>query len=117
MRVYLAGPMRGIPYFNFPAFHAAAAKLRAEGHEVFSPAELDESMHDKEFSTSNPTGDLVKAARDYGFDLRYVLARDLEYICLKADAVVLLPGWEKSQGATAERAVAIALGLKVVEFK
>ena len=116
MRIYLAGPMRGIPYFNFPAFHAAAAKLRTEGHEVFSPAELDESMHGEGFSKENKTGDLVQAARNYGFDLRYVLARDLEYICIKADAVALLPGWEKSQGATAERAVAIALGLKVIEL-
>ena len=41
MRVYIAGPMSGIENSNFPAFHAAAAELRALGHEVVNPAELN----------------------------------------------------------------------------
>ena len=39
MNIYVAGPMRGYPEFNFPSFHAAAAQLRAAGHTVFNPAE------------------------------------------------------------------------------
>ena len=39
MRVYLSGPMTGMPELNFPAFHAAAAFLRGHGYEVINPAE------------------------------------------------------------------------------
>ncbi len=41
MNLYLAGPMRGIPGFNFPKFDEVAATLRFIGHTVFSPAEHD----------------------------------------------------------------------------
>jgi len=39
LRLYLSGPMRGIPEQNHPAFHAAAQRLRLIGHEVYNPAE------------------------------------------------------------------------------
>lgn len=38
-RVYLAGPMTGIADYNFPAFNAAAARLRAVGFDVVNPAD------------------------------------------------------------------------------
>lgn len=56
MRVYLAGPMRGVPHFNFPAFHAAAAELRARGYVVFSPAEADNDRHGADISAGNLAG-------------------------------------------------------------
>ena len=33
-RIYIAGPMSGLPEFNHPAFHAAAAQLRGAGYIV-----------------------------------------------------------------------------------
>jgi hypothetical protein len=114
MKLYLAGPMRGYPQFNFPAFHAAAAKLRAEGHDVFSPAENDNERHGKDISKDNLTGDEAVAAKEHGFNLREALAIDLSYICKEAEGIALLPGWERSKGAKAERATALALGLKVI---
>ena len=94
MNLYLAGPMSGIPNSNHPAFHAAAKKLRAEGHKVMSPAE----------EYPNPK----KFVRRTGF---FDYCR---FICAVADGVALLPGWEYSPGAKAEHALAVALRLKII---
>lgn len=103
MKIYLAGPMRGIELFNFPAFDRAAADLRdCWGHDVFSPAERD---RDEGF---DPAGTLD------GFDLHAAMRDDLRYIIDEADAIALLPGWETSTGARLERAVAEATGKKVM---
>ena len=116
-KVYLAGPMRGIPEFNFPAFFAAAEGLRAAGNVVFNPAERDNQRHGTDVSKGNATGDLVQLNAEHGFDLRIALHEDLSFICLEADAIAMLPGWKNSKGATAERATAVALGLDVMQIK
>lgn len=114
MRIYLAGPMTGIPHFNYPAFNAAAASLRGDGHTVFSPAEHDFEMHGKDIS--NPEGSAEQAERDHGFSRRDALKADLSWICDNAEAIALLPGWQRSTGAQTERALAVALGLKIMEL-
>lgn len=114
MKIYLAGPMRGYPQFNFPEFDKAASALRASGHEVFSPAEHDRTTYGASMEVSNQEGSEEKAAVDYGFDIRKAMEADLTWICRNADAVALLPGWKKSRGATAEQACAIAINIKVV---
>jgi hypothetical protein len=112
VKIYVAGPMRRRPEFNFPAFHAAAASLRAGGHEVFNPAEADENNG---FDPTGMTGH--EDLSHLGFDLRKALGADLAYICKHADAVVVLPGWEQSTGARAEVATAEALGLQVIPLE
>lgn len=114
MKIYLAGPMRGYPQFNFPAFHAAAARLRAQGHVVFNPAQRDEGVYGTDFAAGNKTGDEKEATATYGFNLREALAADMKFICEEAEAIAMLPGWKKSKGATAEHATAEALGLEVI---
>lgn len=101
MKFYIAGPMRGYPDFNFPAFDKAAECLRSLGHEVVSPAELDRDLGFDETTGELPDGFVESAMR-----------RDLEEI-LGVDAIALLYGWEKSQGVKVELAVAKALGLEV----
>lgn len=117
-RIYLAGPMRGIPEFNFPTFHAVAWALRQNGHEVFSPAEKDIERHGGvDISKGNKHGSLEQAQDEHKFSLRQALHQDLEYICLHADIVYLLPGWETSSGSMAEHRTAAALrseGMEIV---
>lgn len=82
MKLYLAGPMRGYEKSNFPAFDAAAARLREAGHEVFNPADM--------------------AA---GQPLREYMKVDLAAV-LDAERVVFLDGWHESVGACLEMMVA-----------
>lgn len=115
VKIYLAGPMSGYPNFNFPAFHAAAAQLREQGHFVFNPAERDVERDGKDWGNEVASGDLAEA-KAKGFDRRVALGDDLAFICAEADGLALLPGWEKSSGACAEHAAAFALGLEIIKL-
>lgn len=90
-RIYLSGPMTGLPDLNFPAFNAAAARLRALGYLVANPAEI------------NP---------DKSADWHECLRADIKALC-DCDAIALLDGWETSPGAHLELHIAHRLGLGV----
>lgn len=98
MRVYLAGPMTGYPEWNFPAFREAAYELRLRGVQVWSPAERD---LEKGFDPSS---------RNEDFDLEEALREDLQAV-LASDAVVVLPGFERSAGTLLEVITAEAAGI------
>ena len=104
--------MRGVPYFNFPAFFEAEEFLVGLGHQVFNPARRDEEQYGKEVSNS-PDGNLADI-EGISFSIREALAADTRYICLEAEAIALLPQWEDSKGAVAERALSNALGHKIL---
>ncbi len=112
--IYLAGPMRGIAQFNFPAFMEATARLRSEGHRVFSPAENDQDKLGDDFGVDNATGDIGEATKEEGFSLRDALKDDLSWICDNATHIALLPGWENSNGSKAEWSLAVALDLGII---
>lgn len=95
MNVYVAGPMAGIPEFNYPAFNAAAERLGALGYRVLNPADIEQH---------NDTG----KPQEWRWYMRHALRMVLE-----ADALALLPGWEDSKGATLEVKVAAALQLDI----
>jgi nucleoside 2-deoxyribosyltransferase len=103
-RLYLAGPMTGYDEFNFPAFLAAAAELRAVGYEVVSPAEIELA------AGFDPTIPPETFTREQYAD---ALRRDLDHV-FEVDGVALLDGFALSKGARAESAVASALGKRSV---
>lgn len=71
MRVYLSGPMTGVPDLNRPAFAEAADRLRRQGHDVVSP--VDNGLADDE-----PWEEHLRA------DIR---------LLLDCDAIAMLDGW------------------------
>lgn len=101
-KLYLAGPMTGIPKFNFPAFFAAQKTLENLGYEIVSPAEMDlEDVGDMALSSEdgklNSNG-TVETGHTFGD----FLARDVKIVADIVAGVVCLPGWEKSKGARLE---------------
>lgn len=90
--LYLAGPMTGYEDYNFPAFNAAAEKLRAEGWTVHNPADH---------------GAVEGASwEDY-------MAYDLTKVGL-CGAMYMLKGWEMSRGACLEQLIATSLNFKII---
>lgn len=100
-RVYIAGRMRGMPQFNYPAFHRAEIHLRTLGFKVVNPATMGDKYGTAEEINANVEllDSLVKE------ELRAVAT---------CDAIYLLRGWEKSVGARRELALALQLGLDVM---
>ena len=93
-RVYIAGPMSGLPELNYPAFHAAALTLRTGGLFVENPAE-------NEAPEPSPT---------WADWMRLGLTQ-----MLTCSHVLLLPGWQKSRGAIIEARTALDLGMIVFD--
>jgi hypothetical protein len=87
-KVYLIGPMTGLPELNVSMFMAVAAKLRLAGFEVISPAEpsLEET------------------------DWAIAMKRNIRWL-LDCEGVVVLPGWESSKGAKIELMIATNMNM------
>jgi hypothetical protein len=111
--IYVAGPMRGIRYFNFPAFDAARDALKSLGFGVVSPADLDRGSGFDPFVIEDADNYDWRDLKKIGFSLADALDRDVEAI-KRCDAIYLLDGWQQSKGACAEKAIAEWLGLVVV---
>ncbi|MCG8294285.1 DUF4406 domain-containing protein [Pseudomonas entomophila] len=92
-RIYISGPMTGLPELNYPAFNAVAELLRAEGFEVENPAE-------------NPEPE----CRSWTGYMRLALVQ-----ISRCEGLVLLPGWPDSKGARLELHIAQELGLRVAQ--
>ena len=76
--LYVAGPMRGIPKFNFPLFDEVAEALRHKGHTVINPADMDrERVPDMEQHPAFQDGDILRWETEVGFNFHKVIGQDL----------------------------------------
>jgi hypothetical protein len=99
--IYIAGKMRGLPLYGFPAFDEAEDRLISEGWIVRSPANHDRALG---FDPEGPPPDPATLAEMHRWDMQTIT---------ESDAIYMLPGWEDSDGATRELGVARACGLDV----
>lgn len=90
-RIYLSGRMTSLPGLNFAAFNAMTTNLRAGGHTVTNPAEL------------NPDGGTWNDC----------MRRDIAAL-MDCDTVATLPGWKESKGALLEVLITQHLGMRIV---
>ncbi|QWL64871.1 DUF4406 domain-containing protein [Aeromonas jandaei] len=92
VKVYVAGPMTGLPEFNRPAFFAAEAHLKELGAVVMNPAILPDGFsHDAYMRIAIP-------------------------MLMECEAVAFLPGWQQSKGARQEFTRAHSFGLDLYQL-
>ena len=92
LKIYIAGPMTGLPDLNFPAFKHNADRLRMAGFRVNSPHELN-------LPADTPWADCMRPALKSMLD---------------CDIIFMLNGWSSSRGAQVEFALAQKLGFGVI---
>jgi hypothetical protein len=92
-RIYISGPMSGLPRLNWPLFNRTAVRLRNLRWDVVNPVAIN----------SDPEADWLDC-----------IAADLSAM-KGCTAICMLPGWENSFGARIEHMAAQKLGLEIFD--
>lgn len=87
--IYIAGPITGQPHFR-EIFNRAELDLINKGWIVLNPARLPAGLSESAY-----------------MDICLAMVR-------QADALVMLPGWDDSQGASCERLLAVKMGKTIL---
>ena len=114
-RIYIAGPMTGIPQFNFPAFKEVKELFDARGWEVYCPAHTFTTTtgFDASKCSHGTTEEVLAQIPDFNYRTRMLQCLAM---VAKCEYIHLLSGWEHSKGAKAEYALAQALNLWTVSY-
>jgi len=91
VKIYISGPITGIPDGNRRAFSMASMQLDIAGHESVSP-------HNNGLPADASWQEHMRA------DIR---------ILMDCEGMALLPGWRQSKGAQIERDLALSVGIVV----
>lgn len=106
--------MRGHDDLDFPKFDKAKKVVEAMGYIAISPADMDR-VHEG-WGRTPPAGFRPRPRMIFECMRRDSLAI-LELVPSRGDAIYLRCGWETSSGTVAERALAMAVKLKVLYEK
>lgn len=98
MIVYVSGPVSGRPDLNRPIFEIARRKIEEIGHKAIIPIDLCWDLVD------GPCKAFIWTA---------CMVRCLDALD-RADAILMLEGWQDSRGARIERQKAKEKRLKIV---
>jgi hypothetical protein len=96
VRLYVAGPMTGIPQNNYPEFFNVERYLRDRGYDILNPARIDQLYNQS------------LAPRPWNWYMRKAI-----HMLVSCDGVATLPGWRQSRGASLEVDVARRLEMGV----
>lgn len=91
-RIYISGPISGIPNYNREAFEQAESRLSYLGYVPVSPFRLGVTSRHKSW-------------QDY-------MREDIKAL-MDVDCVLALPGYEQSKGATEEIRIARTIGIPI----
>lgn len=100
--IYIAGPMRGMPKWNYDEFNKYAKAFRDAGWAVINPVEIGNLFGSPQYLEANP--------------LILDLVMSIELMCIKkCDAIFLLDSWETSSGARKEVQAAFRYELLILQ--
>ena len=97
LKVYISGPMTGLPNMNRKTFAEAEEWCRQQGMSPFNPGWL-------------------LFEEDTAFKYDEMLQIDIAALSL-CDMILLLPGYDKSNGARVELELATRLGLQIEYYR
>jgi predicted Rossmann-fold nucleotide-binding protein len=89
MKIYISGPMTGHEDNNRAAFNRLAGRITHHGHVAINPAVLPDGLTQREYMNI-----------------------DMAMLSV-SDAIIMLPGWQASAGATAEYHYAYKVGMTI----
>ena len=111
--IYVAGPMRGYPDWNYCAFNSTEKMLADRGWKVINPASLDSNYEETAGMETTPESFDPDKNEDEHAVIRKIMKRDCDVVCDECDAIFMLDGYRGSKGAMTEMWLAKSLGLDV----
>jgi hypothetical protein len=104
-KIYISGPITGMPNLNREAFEQEAERIRTMGNTPINP-----HLFCKGIEESYPWDTMTEDQQWRAYMVQCIRVMH----CWEIDAIHLLPGWENSRGAVIEEMIAEAMNIERV---